>query len=123
MALPVEPGGSVCQRHPGMMRDCFFLVADSNMEHTLLGMFSRKKFEQTLQCSPFEFDARADLLVAVGDNDPGLLTRIETYARPPRKSHAHLVVMIDAEWTGSPGAVAIRDQIVEGCQRSSWAEG
>ena len=106
-----------------MMRDCFFLVADSNMEHTLLGMLSREKFEQALNCARFEFDARLDLLVAVGDNDPGLLTRIEIYARPPRQSHSHLVVMIDAEWTGSPGSAVIRDQIVEGCMRSGWAEG
>jgi hypothetical protein len=104
------------------MRDCFFIVADANMEYTLRGMLSRERFDLTLQCGSFAFDARLDLLVAVGDNDPGLFQRIESYVRPVRASHAHLVVMIDAEWAGSPGAAKIRTHIVEGCLRSGWSE-
>jgi hypothetical protein len=104
------------------MRDCFFIVADSNMEHALRGMLARERFDLALQCGRFAFDPRLDILVAVGDNDPGLLQRIESYVRPPRASHSHVVVMIDAEWTGSPGAPAIRSQILEGCTRSGWPE-
>jgi len=104
------------------MRDCFFIVADANMEYTLRGMLSRERFDLTLQCGLFAFDARLDLLVAVGDNDPGLFQRIESYVRPVRASHSYLVVMIDAEWAGSPGAAQIRTHIVEGCVRSGWSE-
>src|ERR1041384_5208766 len=102
------------------MRDCFFIVADANMEYTLRGMQMRDRFDLTLQCRTFEFDPRQDLFVAVGDNDPGLLQRIESYVRPVRTSHRHLVVMIDAEWSGSPGAAAIGSQILEACERSGW---
>lgn len=102
------------------MRDCFFIVADANMEYTLRGMLSRGRFDLTLQCGTFGFDARLDLMVAVGDNDPGLFERIESYVRPVRFTHSHLVVMIDAEWAGSPGAVRIRAHIVDGCVRSGW---
>jgi hypothetical protein len=104
------------------MRDCFFIVADSNMEYTLRGMLSRDRYDLTLQCGMFAFDARQDLLVAVGDNDPGLFQRIETYVRPVRGSHSHLVVMIDAEWAGSPGAEAIRTHILNGCVSSGWSK-
>jgi hypothetical protein len=103
------------------MRDCLFIVADANMEHTIRGMLARERYELTLQCARFAFDARLDLLVAVGDNDPGLFQRIESYARPARVSHAHLVVMIDAEWAGSPGRAQIRDHVTAGCVRSGWS--
>ena len=102
------------------MRDCFFVVAEANMEYTLLGMLSRARFDLTLQCRRFAFDHRQDLLVAVGDNDPGLFTRVENYVRPVRPTHAHVVVMLDSEWAGSPGTVAIREQIIEGCVRCGW---
>ena len=104
------------------MRDCFFIVADANMEHTLGGLLSRERFELTLECHRFAFDPRLDLLRAVGDNDPGLLRRIDSYVRPARTSHSHLVVVIDADWSGSPGAATIRSQIIDACQRSGWAE-
>jgi len=83
------------------MRDCFFIVADANMEYTLRGMLSRERFDLTLGCDRFAFDPRLDMLVAVGDNDPGLLQRIDSFVRPVRESHSHLVIVIDAEWSGS----------------------
>jgi hypothetical protein len=98
-----------------------FVVADANMEYTLRGVFSRDRYDLTLQCGAFAFDARLDLVRATGDNDPALYQRIESYARPARSSHSHLVVMIDAEWTGSPGAPRIREHIEERCARCGWS--
>lgn len=103
------------------MRDCYFIVADSNMEFAVRGMLSRQRYELTLSCGPFDFDPEQDLLRAVGDNDPGLYSRIGDLARPVRGKHAHLVVMLDAEWAGSPGAAKIRMDVVEACTRSGWS--
>src|SRR3954470_20514843 len=86
------------------MRDCYFIVADANMEQAVRGMLQRARFDLTLGCGLFVFDPSnpsQDLLRAVGDNDPGLYQRIESYVRPVRESHRHLAVLIDAEWSGS----------------------
>lgn len=108
------------------MRDCYFIVADANMEQMVRGMLQRTRFDLALGCGQFVFDpsnASQDLLRAVGDNDPGLYQRIESYVRPVRESHRHLVVLIDAEWSGSPGAARIRADILEACRRSGWPDG
>lgn len=57
------------------MRDCYFIVADGNMEQMVRGMLQRPRFDLTLGCGQFAFDPSSpsqDLLRAVGDNDPGL---------------------------------------------------
>lgn len=104
-------------------RACFFVVADKNTEYAVRGFLQKPSFHLSLACSPFEFDPRADLIVAAGANDPGLYTRAEAYARGPLASHAHLDVILDAGWQGSPGAPAIRSAVEEACARAGWSAG
>lgn len=103
------------------MRDCFFLVADKNMEGLLKGFFLRKDFHLSLGCSPFQFDAKQDLLVAHGQNDSGLYTRANELLCSYRKTHRHAVVMLDAEWDGSPGAAVIRERMSHHFEQVGWA--
>jgi hypothetical protein len=105
------------------MRDCYFIVADADMEHIVRGMLQRPRFDLALGCGSFVFEPSLDVLRAVGDNDPGLYQRIESYVRPVRESHRYLAVLIDAEWSGSPGAARIRADILDACHRSGWPEG
>lgn len=102
------------------MRDCLFLVADKNMEGMVKGFFSRDRYHLALDCGPFAFEANQDLLVAHGLNDPGLYTRANELLRSYKKTHRHAVVMIDAEWDGSPGSAIIDRQLRRHLEDAGW---
>lgn len=104
------------------MRDCLFLVADKNMEGMLKGFFSRDAFQHAVGCGHFDFDFRQDLVVAHGQNDPGLYTRANEFLQPYANTHRHAVVMVDAEWEGSPGKAAISQRIVGHLAHAGWSD-
>lgn len=104
------------------MRECIFLLADSNMQAAFEGFLSREGFHQSLGCGPFDFDPRLDIKVAAGDNDPGLFTRGHELLRPFQSSHYRAVIVLDAKWEGSPGAEAIKQHLTEQIQSTGWEE-
>jgi hypothetical protein len=93
------------------VNDLLFLVADSNMKEALGGFLDRQAVHQIIGCRPIDFDARRDIKVAKGQNDPGLYTRARELLGPLAKEYRHAVVVIDEEWDGSPGAEAIKRQL------------
>lgn len=103
------------------MRDCLFLVADKNMEGMLKGFFSRDAFHRAMGCGHFDFDFRQDLLVAHGQNDPGLYTRANEFLQPYASTHRHAVVIVDAEWSGSPGKDAILQRLTGHLTSAGWS--
>ncbi len=105
------------------MRDCIFLVADKNMEGMLKGFLMREAFHLSLGCKAFTFDPKQDLLVAHGQHDPGLYTRANEFLQPYSKTHRHAVVMVDADWDGSPGATAIRQRLQDHLANAGWQDG
>ncbi|MHB1669105.1 methylation-associated defense system protein MAD4 [Thiomonas sp.] len=104
------------------MRDCLFLVADKNMEGMLKGFFSRDAFYRAVGCRHFDFDLRQDLLVAHGQNDPGLYTRANEFLQPYASTHRHAVVIVDAEWEGSPGRDAISQRLNKHLVNAGWLD-
>lgn len=96
-------------------RELVFVVADTTMQQTLLGFFGRPQFHKSLGCGSFAIDARMnrDVFVAAGQNDPGLYARADELLRPHRTTHRRAVVMLDADWNGSPGAAQICEHITE----------
>ena len=105
------------------MRDCVFLVADKMMEGMLKGFLTREAFHLSLGCKVFAFDPKQDLLVAHGQNDPGLYTRANEFLQPYSKTHRHAVVMVDADWDGSPGATKIRQRLQDHLTNAGWPDG
>ncbi len=104
------------------MRPLLFLVADKNMEYTLRGFFERKNWGRIVGCDPFAFDVNRDIRVAVGQHDPGLFTRANELLRPFRSKYKHVVVMVDAEWDGSPGVDNIRSRLREHIISAGWGD-
>ncbi|MBI2570429.1 MAG: hypothetical protein HYV63_25800 [Candidatus Schekmanbacteria bacterium] len=99
------------------------MVADKNMESALRGILSREEVRLVLGTAPFLFDPRRDLLVAAGQNDPGLYTRASEILQPYAGSWKHAVVLVDAEWQGSPGADQIQQRLNEHLVNAGWADG
>lgn len=100
-------------------RAVIFVVADKNMEFMFRGFLERAGAFKSLGCREFEFDAKQDLLVA-SDHDPGLYSKARNYAQGARRTHARLVIAVDADWQGSPGADKIRQQIESECVLAGW---
>lgn len=101
------------------MRELVFLVADSTMQQTLEGFFGRESFHRSLRCARFAIDPRAnqDVFVAAGQNDPGLYACADKLLLPYRTTHRRAVLMLDADWDGSPGAAAIESAVSSRLER------
>ena len=102
------------------MRDCMFLLADSNMKAAFEGFLNRDSFHHSLGCGQFSFAASRDLRVASGDNDPGLYTRGHELLRPYVNTHRFAVIVLDEEWYGSPGVDTIREHITTNLLKTGW---
>lgn len=101
-------------------RDIVFLVADSAMEQLLLGFFGRDQFHRRLDCQPIDFDPSQDCVVSP-NRDPGVYNSTRGLLGPYEKLYQRAVVMLDAEWAGSPGANRIRADITESL-RHAWEQ-
>jgi hypothetical protein len=97
----------------GGLRDCVFLVADSNMQHVFQAFLTRDRFHLSLGCGPFLFEPKEDLFVHSGGCDPGQYERAHQVLAPFTRTHRHAVVALDTDWDGSPGAESIQDHICE----------
>ncbi len=104
------------------MRDILFYVADGNMKEAIRGFMERAGLEQRVGCGPITFDARRDIKVAKGQNDPGVYTRAAELLRPFVGEYRHVVVIVDEEWEGSPGADEIRTRLQAHLAAVGWAD-
>ena len=84
------------------------------MEQVIKGFLCRQQFHQSLGCAPFEFDPHPNVDCIVAPNkDPGMFRDAARLLQVYEKSHARAVVVLDADWKGSPGAPAIRKKLQE----------
>lgn len=63
------------------VNDLLFFVADKNMAESVSGLLERKQIHRIVGCGAFHFDARRDIKVAAGQNDPGLYVRANELLR------------------------------------------
>lgn len=104
------------------MKDLLFLVADKNMAEAVGGFLERDQIHSIVGCGRFKFDARRDIKVAVGQNDPGLYVRANELLRPLAEEYMRAVVIVDEEWNGSPGAHDIEGRLLEHLADAGWSE-
>ena len=106
------------------MIDIVFLVADLSMQEALRGFLTRHDFHRdyNLGIRPFKFDPPQDLFYAAGLNDPGLYTDGHNILAPFQRTHHRAIVIQDAEWDGSPGAVAICADLTAKIVATGWSE-
>lgn len=97
-------------------RPLVFLVADKAMQQLLEGFFSREHFHDSLGCARFTINPlpNRDVFVAAGsgETDGGLYKSARELLRPHMRTHERAVVMLDCEFSGSPGtAAAIQEKV------------
>jgi hypothetical protein len=104
------------------VRELFFVVADGDIEAMVTGFLQKKRADLRLDCAAFEFDAKLDLDRAAADKDSGLYVRGAQHVLRRRRTHAHVVVMLDADWDGSPGAAAIDRKLREDLRKCGCSD-
>jgi hypothetical protein len=102
------------------MRELLVYVADSNMAEAVAGLLARSGVHYAIGCAPFAFDARTDIKIATGQNDPGVYTRANLLMRPFFQEYRRAVVIIDEEWEGSPGAEQIAYVLRQHLDEAGW---
>lgn len=103
------------------MRDLLFRVADRCMAEAIGGLFDRQAWDKVIGCRRFDFDARRDIRVASGENDCGLFSHGSELLRPFAGEYHHVVVIVDEEWDGSPGAGAIEHRLMAHLADAGWS--
>jgi hypothetical protein len=100
------------------MRDIMFLLADGGMEQVLRGFLSRDQFHRSL--GGFELDPALDVVVPP-TKDPGVYGTAHELLRPYERTHQRAIVIVDADWKGTPGAPAMREHISQ-CMTARWQD-
>jgi hypothetical protein len=90
------------------------------MAAAVAGLLDRPGIHQAIGCAPFNFDSRSDIKTAAGQNDSGVYTRADQLMRPFANEYCHAVVIADEEWTGTPGAVCIEQQLRSHLESAGW---
>lgn len=103
-----------------MKRDCFFLVADLSCREMLKAFLMREHFGESLGCRQFAFDPALDIRVDPRF-DPGVYNFAHLVLREFSRTHERAVVILDSDWTGSPGAREIRERISANLQKD-WEQ-
>lgn len=91
------------------------------MGEAVKGFLERDDFPSIAGCGSFGFNALEDVRVAVGQNDPGVYKRARELLRPYAGEYRHVFVIIDEEWSGSPGADAIERRLREHLDNAGWS--
>jgi hypothetical protein len=104
------------------MRDCIFLVADSQMEATFRGFLTREKFYLSLGTGFFEFDPALDIIRPVSDRKGDSIIHQEAHIllRTYQNTHRYAVIVLDKQWDGSPQIARIEQDVAGNMTASGW---
>ncbi|HUZ54265.1 MAG TPA: hypothetical protein VMU94_17280 [Streptosporangiaceae bacterium] len=100
-------------------RDIVFLLADQAMEQVVLGFLGRQQFHRSLGCAKFTFNPR-DIIVSQM-RDSGMPKHAYGLLKSYERTHQRAVVMVDAAWTGCPGATMLKESLGQSLSEG-WEE-
>jgi hypothetical protein len=103
------------------MRPLKFMVADKNMEACLHGLFDRPGWHESMGCARIDV-VPGDVYVAAGHADSGLYAHGSELLRQLADTCEHMVVMVDAEWEGSPGVAVIEARMRAHLAKAGWPD-
>lgn len=104
------------------MRDIVFHLADSSMEGGLRSFFRREKWNLVLGCCHFNIDpdSQQDIFRVGGSTDGGLWKHAHEHLATHFYSHERAVIILDEDFSGSPGANVLREEIAANMKKRGW---
>lgn len=98
-----------------MMKDLIALTADGQQEKTLETLLCERR--QALRIREVRFD-----IFRHPRSDPGVYREAHNFLRPYRQAYAYALVLLDRQWSGSPGnGDTLRVQIGQRLEQSGWS--
>lgn len=91
-------------------RDIVFLLADKGMEQVIAGFLGRERFHESLGCGRFVYNPQLDVIVSP-TKDSGMPKYARDLLKSYERTHQHAVIVVDADWVGSPGAMELRGRL------------
>lgn len=105
------------------MRELLFIVADHEAAFAIRGFFERDDFHHKLGCRRFSFVPKEDIFQdPYSGNDCHLFKRGHTRIAVARKTHQRLILVIDAQFPGSPGTNGVRERLWICLKQVGWDE-
>lgn len=112
------------------MRPLLILVADKQMEEGLRAFFASRGADGRprlwhfkLGCSPFAFDPEQDIVRDPSSHDCEVYQDCAELLRTHRGVYQRALVILDQQFPGSPGAAAIRVDMLALLHASGWPAG
>ena len=101
-------------------RDLVFLLADKGMEQVITGFLGRERCNESLGCGQFAFNPQLDVIVSP-TKDSGMPKYARDLLKSYERTHQHAVIVVDADWVGSPGAVELQERLEQSLAQG-WKE-
>ena len=97
-------------------KDLIVLVADRHQEHTVSTLLTRRPQSLGIQRMSIDLD-----ILRHPEHDPGVFHKAGDFLSVFARQYQHALVLIDAEWGGSPlSAEEIEERIQDDLNRNGW---
>lgn len=104
-----------------MSRKVVCLVPCNGISMAVSGFFERENIFEDISCTPFEFIAGRDIKKApAGKNDRGVWRNAHNYLAPLKTSYEKAIILVDAQFPGSPGEAQIKADIRSNMESIGW---
>lgn len=101
-------------------RKVVFFVPCNGINMAVTGIFNRVNLFAEVECTPFDFDSARDIKKLPTGNDHGVWKNAHQYLGPLVTSYEKAVILIDAQFPGSPGSEVIEQDIINNMISMGW---
>jgi len=103
-------------------RKVVFLVPCNAINMSVTGFFERENMHQEIECDMFDFEPARDIKKIPRGNDYGVWKEAHNYLQSLTGLYEKAVVLVDAQFPGSPGAEAVKADIENNMLSVGWDE-
>lgn len=101
-------------------RNVVFLVPCNAINMSVTGFFERENVFTEIECEEIDFQPGRDINKVSTGKDHGVWSKAHLYMQPLVSVYEKAVVLIDAQFPGSPGALQIKSDIEENMRGVGW---
>lgn len=101
-------------------RKVVFLVPCNAINMSVIGFFQRANLYHEIACEEFEFEPSRDINKIATGRDHGVWKQAHHYLQPLVNVYEKAVILVDAQFPGSPGADSVKSDIEGNMLSVGW---